>query len=228
MITIISGEDEASSREYFFQKKNELRNFQTFDGEKLTLTELMEFFQGINFFDNSNNVVIENLFSKKRSDKDIEEVIFLLNKNEKSNIVFWEEKEITPKFLKLFPSATVKTFSHPKILFSFLESLKSGNGKFIIETFHELLKSSAQEIIVFMMIRQIRLLLGILDNSSEIDEVKKLAPWQKQRLLKQAGFFDQDHLKKIYKKLYEIDLSNKTGTLSMPLVNAIDFFLLDI
>lgn len=230
MITIINGYDTASSREYFFHKKSKIKNPKTFDGEKLTQQDIVEFFYGTNLFEDKKNIVIENLLSKKRSDKEIEEIVSILNKNEKSNIVIWEEKEISSKYLKLFPKAIAKTFNYPKILFNFLESLKPGNGKFLFESFHELLKSSAQEIVVFMIIRQIRLLLGIIDKSSkfQIEEVKNLAPWQKQRLLKQASFFDQDHLKKIYNKIYKIDLMHKTGTLPTPLTHAIDFFLLDI
>ncbi|OGH38305.1 MAG: hypothetical protein A3B44_01505 [Candidatus Levybacteria bacterium RIFCSPLOWO2_01_FULL_38_21] len=230
MITIINGQDSISSREYLFEKKNEFLSLRTFEGEKITIADLAEFFQGTNFLDEEKNIVLENLFSKKRSDSELKEIASLLKENEKRNIVIWEEKEALSKYLNLFPKSAVKTFNYPKILFSFLESLKPGNGKFLLETFHQILKTSAQEIIVFMIVRQIRLLLGVIDKSSkfQIEEVKKLAPWQKQRLLKQAGFFDQDHLTKIYKKLYKIDLSYKTGTLSMPLVNAIDFFLLEI
>jgi len=57
-----------------------------------------------------------------------------------------------------------------------------------------------------MLQRQFRILLGLSEPSDNepIDEITRLAPWQMGKLEKQARFFDQLSLKKIYKKLIYI------------------------
>ncbi|MCL5114152.1 MAG: hypothetical protein M1372_03280, partial [Patescibacteria group bacterium] len=155
---------------------------------------------------------------------------YLGKKHLKNEIFFWEEKELTKKSLNVFANAQVKTFTIPKSLFAFLDSIKPENGKNLIVIFHQSLENAQPEQIMYMIIRQIRLLLSFseLGNLEAIDETSKLAPWQKSKLEKQAKLFNPSSLREIYSKLFEIDLAQKTGTLSMPLSQAIDFLLLDI
>ena len=158
-------------------------------------------------------------------------MVGLINENEgKSNIIIWEEKEISPKVLSLFPKAQIQTFKIPKLIFNFLDGIKPGNGQSLIILFHKLLENTSVEIILFMIVRQIRLLLAVSfkNKSDGIDELNKIAPWQRGKMERQASLFKIGQLVDLYSKIYELDLSQKTGTLSMPLVNAIDFLLLDI
>ena len=70
---------------------------------------------------------------------------------------------------------------------------------------------------------------GMVGKAKEnAEEVKKLAPWQKGKLTRQASMFGLDNLKKTYKKLYKIDKSQKTGSSNLTLVQSIDFLLLEI
>ncbi len=83
--------------------------------------------------------------------------------------------------------------------------------------------------VFFMMIRQIRMLLGLIEPTADaIDEVKRMAPWQKSKLQQQADRFEIAELKSLYSKLFEIEKAMKTGNLSMTLPETIDFLLLDI
>ena len=81
-----------------------------------------------------------------------------------------------------------------------------------------------------MIIRQFRLLLAIFEESDkgQVDEIKNMQPWQKARLQKQASFFTETHLKNIYNKIYNIEISQKTGTSILSLPQVIDFLLLSI
>ena len=80
-----------------------------------------------------------------------------------------------------------------------------------------------------MIIRQFRLLLGLSESSNNnIDEIKRLAPWQKSKLVRQASLFGVDKLKQIYKMLYKIDKSQKTGKSPLTLVQDIDILMLEI
>ena len=81
-----------------------------------------------------------------------------------------------------------------------------------------------------MLQRQFRLLLAVSEENSKdsIDEITRLAPWQKSKLEKQARLFQVDKLLSIYKKLYQIDLAQKTGNLPFSLTASIDFLLADL
>jgi DNA polymerase III delta subunit len=100
----------------------------------------------------------------------------------------------------------------------------------MLKLFHNALESKIkEEIILFMLQRQIRLLLSLLDSGEKsIDEVERLAPWQIGKLQSQSRLFTVSDLKRIYKRLYEIELGQKTGSLPLSLSQSIDFLLLDI
>ena len=66
------------------------------------------------------------------------------------------------------------------------------------------------------------------DSKENIDEVKRIAPWQKSKIVRQASLFGEEKLKLIYKKLYKIDKTTKTGKSNLTLVQNIDILLLEI
>lgn len=229
MITIIHGDNVDESRNYFFDFKKSFPNLTSITGVNIDKNELTNLFQGDNLFFQDNNVGIENFLSKNKPSKAFDEIIETINSNSKNaNIILWEEKEVGKKILDKFPKAQIQVFKIPKLIFNFLDSIIPNNGRSLIVLFHKLLENNATEIVVYMMTRQFRLMIAVKDNGKNIDEISKMMPWQKGKLEKQAGLFDQAKLISLYKKLYEIDASQKTGKLSMPIASAIDIFLLDI
>ncbi len=230
MITIIHGDDIVASRKYFLEQKDETISSHIFDGETVTLTELTQAIKGGGLFGSEKKLFIQDFFSKRKPSQEFDEIISFLKKNEDDvEAFFWEGKELTKKYTSLFPKALLKLHAFQKTMFSFLDSIKPRNGQNLVFSFHKALETAEKELVFFMLIRQFRLLLALSGSSSEtIDEVKRLAPWQKSKLQKQALFFTIEELKNIYKNLYEIDLGIKTGSLSLPLVQAIDFLLLGI
>ena len=242
MVTIIHGDDIQTSRKYFLDQKS--KDAVIFDGEKITPTDIIQNLSGGGLFTTTGSIIIENFFTKKKAGLELDEIIAYVQKNQSANILFWEDKELTKKHLSFFPKAQIKQFSLPKTLFSFLDSIHPGKGKRLVASFHVALENSEVELLFFMLIRQFRLLLSChselalalssgrrdseSNNSEPIDEVKRLAPWQIIKLEKQARAFSIDQLKNIYQKLGKIDRGVKTGTLSLTLSQAIDFFLLDI
>ncbi|MCL4418524.1 hypothetical protein M1146_00295 [Patescibacteria group bacterium] len=231
MITIIHGDDIASSRNYLLEQKDQSNNSLILEGKSITVNDLIQVVETGELFSTSKVLFIENFFSGRKPAKEFDAIIkYLGKKHLKNEIFFWEEKELTKKSLNVFANAKVKTFTIPKSLFVFLDSIKPGNGKNLIVIFHQSLENAQPEQIMYMIIRQIRLLLSFseLGNLEAIEEASKLAPWQKSKLEKQAKLFNPNSLREIYSKLFEIDLAQKTGALSMPLSQAIDFLLLDI
>ena len=225
MITIVHGEDIVSSRKYFVDQKDE--NSLTFDAEPLILIELDQSLCGPGLFGSSNKIFIENLFSRKAS-KNFDGISLVLNKKTEADIFVWADKILPAKSLSLFPKSNVKVFKIPQNIWSFLDGIKPENVS-NVSMFHNALSTSEPEIIFTMIIRQFRLMLGLIEKSKDnIEELKRLAPWQKSKLVKQSSLFGLEKLKEVYKKLYKIDKSVKTGASNLTLVQNIDILLLNL
>lgn len=231
MITVIHGDDTASSRNFFLSERENAINPLFFEGDKITMSETVQIFEGNSLFFEEKNVFMENFFSKRKPGKELEELIAYFKEiDNKNNVYFWEGKEIAKKYLNLFSKAVVKMFKIPQSIFIFLDSLNPGNQIKLIELFHKTLLTSEPEMVLFMITRQLRLLLALNSSNSHenISEIKNLAPWQLGKLKRQSSFFSGNELTVAYQKLYEIDLEQKTGKSSLTLIQSIDFFLLGL
>lgn len=236
MVTIIHGDNIAQSRNYFLELKSKQKDTVSFEAHKITITDLIQNIEGSGLFNDSKTLFIEDLLTKlKKTDKETKEILNFISKNSKdSTFVLWESKEIQKRDLFLFKDAIIKVFKLPKNIFLFLDNIKPNNSKSLLNLFHQALESGINEdLILFMMQRQIRLLLALSPCHSElvsesIDEVNRLAPWQKDKLKKQVSLFDLLQLKNIYKKLYKIEIGQKTGGLTLSLTQSIDFLLMEM
>lgn len=232
MITIIHGDDIVSSRKFLITLRQEKKDSQSFNGESLKLTDLVQLIEGNMLFTDTKTIFIEEFFPKKKSGKEFEEIVNYINKNSSLiDLYLWEGKALTKKQTSQVYKPLEKLFKLPQVIFLFLDSLKPDDGKKLMTLFHQALKNTDVEFVFYMLIRQFRLLLALasdLRGREAVDEANRLAPWQKQKLQKQAHLFSLEKLIKTYKKLYEIDLGQKTGNLHLSLVQSIDFFLLDL
>jgi len=240
MITIIHGDDIVSSRNYFLSERQKYPNAEVFDAKNIDQLGLIEILQPKNLFFEKKAIFIENIFSQKLLD-DKDSLNELKKAGKEIDIFLWEGKTLTVSELNKLKDAKIKLFKFPQELFSFLDSIRPKNLQ-NISLFRSALKNLSEDMIFYMMVRQFRLLLALssprhpeLDSGSrdsdirqnDIDELKKLAPWQKNKLLRQSKLFTDIELKRIYSKLYKIDLDIKTGEASS-LTSSIDFLLLDI
>ncbi len=224
MITIIHGDDVVASRKFLNEEKAKKKHVSF--TENYSVTDIAQALEGSLFEENETVVFIENLLGRKKS-KEKEEIITYITRQKINNIYMWEESIIPQKTLGIFTNINSKLFTLPKLLFSFLDTIAPNIGSKLILLFHRLTQQSDVDFVFAMIVRQFRLLLAISDKDS-IDEVKRLAPWQVSKLSKQGSFFTNAQLLSIYQKLLAIETSLKTGTLSLSLTQAIDFFLLDL
>ena len=225
MITIIHGDDIISSRKFLNAQKTLTEDIKIFS-DSFSVTDLVQAFEG-SLFDGDGTVFIENLLGRKKS-KEKEEIITYLSKQKNLKKVYlWEDKEIPLKTLSVFTNAQNKVFKLPKLLFTFVDAIQPGQSKQLITLFHELLSQTDEDFVFAMIVRQFRLLLAVSEPDS-IEEVKRLGPWQITKLNKQRSFYAEKKLLTCYYDLFLIDSKLKTGTLSLTLVQAIDFFLLDL
>jgi hypothetical protein len=229
MITIVHGDDVLRSREFFLAEKGKSKESVSFDKE-INLSDLTQIVEGGSLFATPKDVFIENFFSSKKSNSnEFKEIAgFILAKTDGFNFFFWEGKSLERGPLLLFKNAVLKNFNLPQSLFSFLDGIKP-NSIDNIKFFHDAITNINEEIVLHMLVRQFRLLLAISNPSENpIDEVKRLAPWQRSKLSKQANLFGETKLSDAFKKLHTIDSALKSGRIGLSLVQAIDTFLLKI
>lgn len=230
MLTLIHGLDTANSRKYFLDQKQQYADALLLDGDKVNLTDLAQIFEGGGLFGESKYIFIEQLVTKKKKASDFKDIIeYLENHAEEHTIVLWENKELDIGTTKTFKKALIRPFKLPQTLFILLDSIKPGNGSTLVSLFHQTIESAETEMVFFMLIRQFRLLLGLAESGvSEIDELKRMAPWQRTKMQKQAAQFTKEELLAIYNQLYAIERGQKTGGLATGIIPTIDFLLLDI
>jgi len=226
MITVIHGDDVISSRNYFLEEKNKAKNPIVFDESNLSLENLVKSLEGGSLFGSENEIFIDTLFSGKT--KPAEEIIDYLENNSKNcDIYIWENQEIK-RLSTTLKNSVSKLFKLPQNLFTFLDSLKPGTERNVV-LYHEALQGISEEVLFYMIVRQFRLMLALLEKSKEnIDEIKRLAPWQTGKLIRQAAIFGKEKLLKNYEQLVTLDLGYKSGGLAQTLSQNIDIFLLDL
>ncbi len=230
MLTIIHGDDIATSRNLLLDFKKKFPEAITINGENVSLTDLVQILEGDGLFNENKTIIIEQILSRKRTLKSSDTLLDIIKaKTLEKDIILWEGKELDKKVLSLFPHSVVKTCNLPQTLFLFLDSLRPGNGKKLISLYHKTLETVEPEMVFHMLMRQVRILLSFVNSKGEfIDEVKRLAPWQLNKYQKQAKFFSEDQLLFLHKRLYMIDYQQKTGILPVTLDTAIDMLLLEM
>ncbi|MEK7185905.1 MAG: hypothetical protein AAB675_00895, partial [Patescibacteria group bacterium] len=99
-----------------------MKNPLSMEGSSLDQNQLLNFFESTDMFFTEKNLTVENFLSKNKQSKKLDVIVEIFNKNSKNtNILFWEEKELTLKTLNSFPNAQIQGFKIPKIIFNFLD-----------------------------------------------------------------------------------------------------------
>ncbi len=227
MITLIHGDDIATSRNYLQKLRSEASGIVLLDGEKSNIEEIAQNISGTTLFGDAPTIIIENLLVGKKKKDLQDQIIAYLKSNKDVKVIFWEDAVVSKTAYAKLPKVESHEFSLPKSLFSFLDNIYPNNAR-LIPLFHQALEGSEPEMLFFMMTRQIRLLLAVLEPSPDaIDEMKRLT-WQLPKLQKQARLFGKENLLKTHAKLFQIEKGMKTGGLTMSLTGTIDFFLLEL
>lgn len=232
MLTIIHGTDIVNSRKFFLEEKERF-NAVLLDGAEVDLTDLYQLSEGGGLFENNKTIFIEQLLTERKKRAERDAIISYLKKRAETDKIFlWEGKELDRTTLSQFKQAAIKLYKLPSSLFAFLDAIKPNNGNALVALFHKSLETSEAEMIFFMLIRQFRILLAFSDYASSggetISELSRLAPWQKSKFERQARLFEKDLLQQYYLRLFQIELGQKTGSLSSSLTCSLDFFLAEL
>ena len=141
MLTIIHGNDIVTSRKFFFQEKQRFPDVTLMHEDEVNLTILTQVLEGGGLFEDSKTLFIEQFLSQRRKSSEKEFVITYLAKQAKTLTIFlWEGKELERAVFSPFKDANVKLYKLPSTLFAFLDAIKPGNGKLLVQLFHSLQK----------------------------------------------------------------------------------------
>ena len=226
MITILHGDHIEASRKELNSLKlsGKGKEMRFLDGKNLDEAALVQAFESSSLFADSTLTVVERLFGPiSKNPKKADWVANLLNGNiQKSDIIVWEDKTLTPALLKKLDSyIIVRSFTIPVIIFTFLDSIRPLNSKNMLSLFTQLKETDSAELVFSMIVKRIRMLIQLKDNVSP----PGLADWQKNRLTSQVKSFTMDKLVSFYRKLYLIDSGIKKGISPLPMDAQIELLI---
>jgi DNA polymerase III delta subunit len=226
MIYLLHGEGQSESRssllEFISKAKEDKKEVVKIDGKTVNLPDLRLALRAETFFSSQKLLILESFFSRPKSKQKDKILNFLKKKQTNQDIVLWEGKKIPGTTTRWLKNWQIKEFSRPVLIFKFLESLTPNNTAAALKLLKSCLKKDAPELVFYMLARQIQNLILAKD----LGEKGVLgAPWQKKKLILQAGKFTLNNLTSVYNKLLNIDADIKTGKSLMPLGWQLDFLL---
>lgn len=221
MLTIVCGEDTASSRRYF----QELQKTYKEKGYYLVPLAAPEFIDALKeetgtftLFNEKKAFVIDSLtrILSRKTSVEVKELIKKASVNPHLLILDWEAaktaREITLK------EAQIKEFKLPENIFKLLDACTPGNLAGFLRQFHELAGYVEVEFIYAMLCRHTRQLL--------LASQKALPPnvptWQQAKLRAQAAKWPVTNLTAFYLGLARIDENVKTSSDGLGMQKAID------
>lgn len=229
MLTIIHGDDIVSSRKILEEEKRKTDNIEviTFDGSKISYTELATSVQSLSLFGNLRMILIENLLKGAVSKQKEEIFTFLSSGKLLDTVILWEEEEISKALLrKFFPKARIIICQPPQLLFRFLETIGYKQPAELLSLFYQVLIQTEADFVFMMLLRQFRYLLVAKDLGSK--GLSSMQSWQSRKFEQQAGYFTSAELVSSYRNLLSIDYKIKTGKVPYSLKELIDIFLVSL
>jgi len=210
MITVICGEDNIASRNYFhslkqsFQKKDilvkELLAAEVFDIDKWMSSSLGLFNDKIVFFSEDLNKKVS-----KRNPSQYEKITKIAE-DKNIELIVWES--CMSRDIKIKTIALVKEFKPSKNIFKLLDCLIPGNKKSFLIILGELLNKDNEFFIFQMIVKHIKTLILTKEGVSQ----PKLQSWQLAKLKQQTGLWKMENLILFYQSLYKIEVGLKTST----------------
>lgn len=229
MITLIYGNDTACSRKAL---RDEIERRKPADiiplsGPKLDLPDCILALETNSLFSLKKIVIIENLLKGPASKKKDTILKYLSESGNDSDIIIWEDRTLQKTALnKIKGKMVALKYDLPGKLFSFLEAIGSLSPKNTVIQFHELLKNQEPELILSMLMRQIRFLIIACDPVS--GGISELPPWQASKFRRQSSYYSPDHWLAAYRQLLSIDYKIKSGATPLKLNCLLDIFFLNL
>lgn len=226
---LIHGDDTGQSRGLLSETLSTFQDTEIIrlDGEKVELADVSLALESFSLLAPQKTIVFENLLSKGTLKKKHHILEYVQKTNNLPTLIFWEPSKLTKVTLeKYFSGAKVSLCQLPEQLFKFLDSLGLVPSHVLVKSFKELVKLRDAELVFAMILRQIRLLLLIKHSST--GTMVGFAPWQLQKISRQANAFTNEQLLAVYRQLLLIDYKIKTGATPYNLEQLLDIYFISL
>lgn len=221
-IILLYEEDGISEKDRFLKflnKQGKSQNFQLLKGEKLKKWLRQEFSK---FKAEISSEALDKLINFVGSD------LWQMSNEIKKLVSFKKNRKIKTEDVELLVKPKIET-----AIFKTIDAIALKNKKQAISLIHQHLEKGDNLLYLLSMINfQFRNLLIIKDLIEKrrpyysILKITKLHPFVVQKSYQQAGKFTLSELKKIYQKIFQVDLSIKTGKIEPE--TALDLLLTEI
>ena len=226
MLTIFCGEDSAASRKQFADTKKQFEE-KGYEIVAYNVNSLDDFSRELSFsstlFATKRLYALENILSKK-AQRDI--VNRVLKEAEETlqntpEVCIWEEATDDRTLKRAFPNAKLIVTKLSTNLWKLLDGLQPGNLLPTIQTLRSIQDSNDIHLTHFMLMRRLKELLIV----SQGGQPAKLAPWQVGKLKSQARAWKPEMLESCFRKMVEIEMQTKSGTMVYELNKALEITL---
>lgn len=228
MIILFHGENILASRRALIEKikvfKAKKVEIISLDGRKVSLTEIKQACEAKSLFGAGRLVIIERFYARPRSHEKTVINRYFQNLPASIDLIFWEEKQLTPSQLKILPQQVkIYLFKIQPVIFKFVDSFYPGNPRTSLNLLGQCLRVEAAEMIFYMLCRQVRLLILAKDSGKK--GLTGLPFWMQNKFLRQSRRFSLEQLLAIHQKLLITDYEQKTGLSLMPLDFQLDLLV---
>jgi hypothetical protein len=211
MLTIICGENTIEAYNFFLEKKKEFINkkYEVLEIDSSAIEELIHWqSENLSLFATKKVFFTRNL--NKKINKTNKKTLILIDRvvNDKKINIFDFEEGMEKRNLKVQKNVLIKEFKLPISIFNFLDNLYPGNLATVIKNLNLLSKTTASELIFFMLTKRIRQLLMIKLNH----KLDGLQLWQLRKLNYQAKIWSKQTLIKFYQSLFQLEIKVKTSS----------------
>jgi len=221
MLTIICGEDIVSSRQYFFDLKNNLKakGTQVFEISPEKVEEIFRWMaQSGHLFEEKKAFFIENLYQKYLKRLKERKADLLRRLHELDEEVFVWENNLPAYQIKVKNQPVViKEFKPPQSIFNLLDACYPGNFKEFINILHQLPKSIDEGMLFFLLVQRIRNIILHKKN-----QLHKIHPFQLKKIRFQAKLWPIEKLVDFYDGLYRIEVLTKTSATPFDIKKSLD------
>lgn len=225
MLTIVCGEDQISSRNYYQKLRSGhiSRGHEVVDISKQNFDQLSRvILEKPSLFANQQAFFSEHLVKhiKKHKSKSLLEEIDRLISDKTITWIDWESysgREITnPK------KANIQDFKLPLSIFNFLESIYPSNLENVSLQLKKLSETLDEGFIFTMTCRHIRQMIICTTQNG----INVIPPWQYRKLKEQAVLWDTQKLVSFYSGLARLDSSIKTSSNAFGILKSLEVLLL--
>jgi DNA polymerase III delta subunit len=226
MVTFIHGDDTTNSRSQVLALLSG-KDYIIIDGKKAEESDLMTAFSNDGLFLDSKTIFIDGWGKMKPTVAKIcIEHLVRIETEQGIEVFVWEDKTIDKRKLAKFRKAKILPFMLPKYFFTFLDSFTPRNAARLHQLLFQLYPSFAPEQLLYALTNRVRQILMIKQSDPSVfEEIQKMAPFQRSKIQSQAKSWTERDIIDVYKKLFDAEVGLKTSSLSLPLINHIDFLI---